>query len=74
MKRPTDRELEALASLHHNKDFVGWLEASLQACHDSLVLQQDETLLRQAQGEGRAIREILRHLAEAPEIISRKAR
>lgn len=73
MKRPSDRELEALASLHHNTDFVGWLQASLEACQDTLVLQQDETLLRQAQGEGRALREILRFIKEAPDILYRKA-
>lgn len=74
MKRPTERELAAIADVSRNKEFVDWLRASLEACQDNLILQQDETLLRQAQGEGRAIREILRHMAEAPEIISRKAR
>jgi hypothetical protein len=73
MKRPNDRELEALASLHHNKDFTGWLQASLDACQETLVLQQDETLLRQAQGEGRTLREILKLIADAPNIIQRKA-
>jgi len=53
---------------------IGWLDASLQACHETLVLQQDETLLRQARGEARTVREILKLIHDAPEIISRKAR
>lgn len=73
MKRPTDRELAALVDVSRNKDFVDWLRASLETCQDNLIVQQDETLLRQAQGEGRTLREILKLMHDAPEILSRKA-
>ncbi|WP_417518737.1 hypothetical protein [Marinobacter sp.] len=68
IRQPTQHELEALAVLEHNPNFIAlrqWLEDSLRATHERCAQERDEVTLRQAQGAAMDLTDFLEHARTA---------
>lgn len=62
IKQPGANQLEALAILEHNPNFIAireWLEDSLRATYETCASERDEVTLRQAQGAATDLNEFL---------------
>lgn len=73
IKTPDKRVIEALAMLEHNghfQDIVEWLNESKLDTEARLIEERDEVETRRLQGAGRDLTEILKHAAEARQLIN----
>jgi len=74
---PNHEQIEALASLQHNRDFntvIDWLKDNLEATRDQLMEEYDEVATRRAQGEAKNLSEILRMANDARTFIEKSKR
>lgn len=68
MITPNDKVIEALAKSEHDvffKEILAWLQRSLDRVNEQLAEENNDVALRQAQGEARALREILTNAQNA---------
>ncbi len=57
--RPSKDVLESLSRLRHDPRLMEWLTSCRERARDETVLQQDETLLRQAQGRAQLMDDLI---------------
>lgn len=77
MIKPTNRELEALATLEHNADFkvlMGWFNKSLDDVNIDMRIAIKSTAMRRCQGRALEISELIEHASNARNIIAARSR
>lgn len=62
MRKPTDSQAKSLRGVATNVEVVTYLEHCLADLKNSLVTQQDESVLRVLQGEAQFCRKLLTHI------------
>lgn len=75
MTKPTTQVLEACARLQASEPrFMEYLETRLQDYHSDMVKQQDEVLMRWAQGRAQELEDLIKLLKQSPEYLRKAGR
>lgn len=70
--RPTDHQWIALARLARSEDglvLIGLLKAELQEVKDRALVIDQESQIRQMQGRGQQLRDLVEALESAPDLV-----